>query len=97
MSPQVVPLPLSEPLLETIAAELSARLPGAAHGDYSGALVLLPSTRACRTLGQLVFEASGREAVLLPRILTPRNWRSRLRPRWASRQRPMRPLIARGR
>ena len=71
MSPQVVPLPLSEPLLETMAAELSARLPGAVHGDYSGALVLLPSTRACRTLGQLVFEASGREAVLLPRILTP--------------------------
>lgn len=71
MRPQVVPLSLAESPLEAIADDLRVRLPGAAQGDYSGALILLPSSRACRTLGQLIFERSGREAVLLPRCLTP--------------------------
>jgi ATP-dependent helicase/nuclease subunit B len=69
--PQPVPVPLSASLLEVVADELRARLPGAARGDYSNALVVLPSARACRTLGQLIFEHDGRGAVLLPRILTP--------------------------
>lgn len=71
MAPQPVPLPLAASPLGAIADELCARLSGAADGDFTGALVLLPSTRACRTLGQLVFERAGRSAVLLPRILTP--------------------------
>jgi ATP-dependent helicase/nuclease subunit B len=71
MRPQPVPLSLSESLLDAIAVDLRTRLPGAANGDFSGALVLLPSTRACRTLGQLIFEHAGHDAILLPRILTP--------------------------
>lgn len=71
MRPQAVPLPLSAAPLASLAEALCTRLPGAAVGDFTGALVLLPSTRACRTLGQLVFERSGCDAVLLPRILTP--------------------------
>lgn len=69
--PQLVPLSLAAAPLGAIADELCARLPGAARGDFTGALVLLPSTRACRTLGHLVLERAGREALLLPRILTP--------------------------
>jgi ATP-dependent helicase/nuclease subunit B len=69
--PQVLQLPLAEPPLEAVAAELCRRLPGAARGDFTAALVLLPSARACRTLGQLLFERAGLPAVLLPRILTP--------------------------
>lgn len=71
MRPQPVLLPLAESLLDAVAAELATRLPGAGHGDFSAALVLLPSTRACRTLGQTVFERSGGAAALLPRSLTP--------------------------
>ncbi|MBK8167283.1 MAG: PD-(D/E)XK nuclease family protein [bacterium] len=71
MRPQVLQLPLAEPLLEAVAVELCRRLPGAACGDLTAALVLLPSARACRTLGQLLFERTGLPAVLLPRILTP--------------------------
>lgn len=71
MRPQVLPLPLTESPLAAVAAELCRRLPGAPAGDFTAALVLLPSTRACRTLGQLLFERSGLPAVLLPRILTP--------------------------
>lgn len=69
--PQVLQLPLAAPPLEAVAAELCRRLPGAARGDFTAALVLLPSARACRTLGQLLFERAGLPAVLLPRILTP--------------------------
>lgn len=71
MRPQPIPLPLSASPLDTLAADLLARLPGASRGDFSGALVLLPSTRACRTLGQLIFDHAGHDAILLPRILTP--------------------------
>ena len=71
MAPQPVPLPLDLSPLGAIADELCARLPGAARGDFTGALVLLPSARACRTLGHLVLERAGNTALLLPRILTP--------------------------
>ena len=71
MAPQPVPLPLDLSPLGAIADELCARLPGAARGDFTGALVLLPSARACRTLGHLVLERAGNNALLLPRILTP--------------------------
>ncbi|MBM4131440.1 hypothetical protein FJ250_10530, partial [bacterium] len=71
MRPQVLQLPLTESPLTAVAAELCRRLPGAPAGDFTAALVLLPSTRACRTLGQLLFERAGLPAVLLPRILTP--------------------------
>ncbi len=71
MRPQVLTLPLTASPLEAVAAELCRVVPGAPAGDFTAALVLLPSTRACRTLGQLLFERSGLPAVLLPRILTP--------------------------
>ncbi len=71
MRPQLLPLPLTASPLEAVAAELCRVVPGAPAGDFTAALVLLPSSRACRTLGQLLFERSGQPAVLLPRILTP--------------------------
>ncbi len=71
MAPQPVPLPLAQSPLGAIADVLHTRLPGAAAGDFTGALVLLPSTRACRTLGHLILERAQGAALLLPRILTP--------------------------
>lgn len=62
----------SEPLLSRLAADLLAGLPDAAGGDLSGALVVLPSARACRTLGHVLLESSGRGTLLLPRAVTPR-------------------------
>ena len=46
-------------------------MPAASDGDLSRTLVVLPSARACRTLGHAVLEQSGRTTVLLPRALTP--------------------------
>lgn len=42
------------------------------------ALVLLPSSRACRTLGHTLLESSGQKALLLPRILTPAQFEEEL-------------------
>lgn len=57
-------VPFQEDLLDRLATDLLAL------SDPTGALVLLPSSRACRTLGHRLLEKSGAEAFLLPRILT---------------------------
>jgi ATP-dependent helicase/nuclease subunit B len=60
-------IPFDTPLLPAFA-----RLLLDACGDrLPRALILLPSTRACGSLRHALLEASGREGVLLPRILTP--------------------------
>ena len=60
-----------ESLLSRLARDLLDILPNAAQGDLSDALVILPSARACRTLGHVLLEESGRQALLLPRSVTP--------------------------
>jgi ATP-dependent helicase/nuclease subunit B len=60
--------------LQVLAGDLLGLLPGAPRGDLSAALVLLPSTRACRSLGHAILEASGRDTLLLPRIQTVTGW-----------------------
>ena len=70
MSVTTVHVPFAEPLIPRLAQDLLA-LPAAVDGDLSRTLVVLPSARACRTLGQAVLERSGRATVLLPRALTP--------------------------
>jgi len=57
-----------------LAADLLAEVGGAATGDLSSAVVLLPSARACRSLGHAILEASGRDTLLLPRIQTITQW-----------------------
>ena len=67
-------VPFRTDTLRAVADDLLARLPGAAHGDLSAALVLLPSARACRSLGHVLLEASGADTLLLPRIQTVAQW-----------------------
>ena len=63
-----------ENTLQVLARDLLAALPGSPRGDLSAALVLLPSARACRSLGHAILEASGRDTLLLPRIQTVTQW-----------------------
>lgn len=78
MSRRVVAVPFADDLLARVAAELLSALPGAAEGDLTDALVLLPSARVCRDLEQRLLEASGRRALLLPRLLTDTQWADEL-------------------
>lgn len=64
--------PLETPLVERLASWLLARAPGAADGDLTGCLIVLPSVRAAATLRHALLDASGRAALLLPEIVTPR-------------------------
>ncbi|MGD9548554.1 MAG: PD-(D/E)XK nuclease family protein [Candidatus Krumholzibacteriia bacterium] len=70
--------PFSESLLDQVARDLWALCPEAEGGDLTGAMVLLPSSRACRTLEHrlldLELERNGRGSLLLPAILTDRQW-----------------------
>lgn len=59
-------------LLSRLADDLLSALPDAVQGDLSAALVVLPSARACRTLGHVLLEKSARDTLLLPRAVTPR-------------------------
>lgn len=76
MALQIRRIPFADSLLHRLASDLAADLPAAAEGDLSAALVLLPSARACKTLGRILLEQSGRLTLLLPRILTAEQWAS---------------------
>lgn len=71
-------VPISESLLDEVARDLWDLCPGAEGSDLTGAVVLLPSSRACRTLEHrlldLELERNGRGSLLLPAILTDRQW-----------------------
>ena len=71
-------VPFADDLLARVADELLASLPGAADGDLSDALVLLPSARVGRDLEHRLLERSGRPALLLPRLITDTQWADEL-------------------
>ncbi len=64
---------LNHPLLPHLAAWLLEHTPRVGAGDLSDVLVLLPSVRAAASLQHRLLEASEREALLLPRITTPKH------------------------
>ena len=78
MPPQIRHIPFADNLLRHLAVDLSTTLPGADEGDLTGALVLLPSSRACRTLQHELLDESlknsGRGTLLLPRIVSVGQW-----------------------
>lgn len=63
--------PFEDDLLLQLATDLEAQLPEAKNGDFSAGWVILPSSRACRTLGHVLLENQTADTLLLPRILTP--------------------------
>jgi len=71
-------IPFADNLLHRLAVDLPAALPGADEGDLTGALVLMPSSRACRTLQHELLDESlrqsGQATLLLPRIVTVGQW-----------------------
>ena len=71
---QIRRVPFSDNLLQRLATDLLVDLAGADDGDLSAGLVLLPSARACKTLGRILLEQSGLDSLLLPRILTVEQW-----------------------
>ncbi len=78
MPRRLLAVPFADDPLARLADALLAELPGAADGDLSDALVLLPSSRACRDLEHALLEHSGRDALLLPRLLTDTQWADEL-------------------
>lgn len=74
MSVTVRRVPFADDLLLRIADDVLQAAPRAAAADLGDALVLLPSARACKTLGRLLLERSGHQGLLLPRILTADQW-----------------------
>ena len=74
MPPRIFRIPFADNLLQRLAVDLLGSLPGADSGDLTGGLVLLPSSRACRTLQHELLEKSGRNTMLLPRIVTVTQW-----------------------
>ena len=78
MPPRIRRIPFADNLLRLLATDLSAALPGTDTGDLTGALVLLPSSRACRSLQHELLEQSlkksGRDTLLLPKIVTVGQW-----------------------
>ena len=74
MPPRIHRIPFADNLLRRLAEDVVAHLPGAESGDLTDALVLLPSSRACRTLQHEMLEVSGRDTLLLPRISTVGGW-----------------------
>ncbi len=71
---QVTRIPFQEDTLQVLARDLWAGLAGAAEGDLSAGLVLLPSARACRSLSHAILAASDRDTLLLPRLQTVAQW-----------------------
>lgn len=64
---RVESLPVARPFADTLARRLLD-----AHGDdLPRTMVMLPSTRAARSLRHALLEISGRDAVLLPEVVTP--------------------------
>ena len=78
MATQVVRVSFAEDLLSRLAQDLLTGLTESASGDLSSGLVLLPSSRACQTLGHRLLETSVRDALLLPRIYTASQWEALL-------------------
>jgi ATP-dependent helicase/nuclease subunit B len=78
MPPRICRIPFADNLLRRLAEDLLAALPGAETGDLTGGLVLLPSSRACRTLQHELLDAALRKldlgSLLLPRIVTVSQW-----------------------
>ena len=74
MPPHIRRIPFADNLLRCLAVDLLEALPGKDSGDLTGALVLLPSTRACRTLQHELLDESGRDTLLLPHIVTVAQW-----------------------
>jgi len=62
--------PMEENLLEKLAGDLKQALPHSTKGDYSRALVVLPSSRACQTLGHILLESHPENTLLLPKTIT---------------------------
>jgi len=73
-SPEFRHISFAADTLEVLARDLLSDLPDAARGDLSSALVLLPSSRACRSLSQILLDVSGRSTLLLPRLQTVNQW-----------------------
>lgn len=67
---KVSTIPPEKPFLRTLAREL-AHAAGDDPCGLAADMVLLPSVRACASLRHLLLEESGRDAVLLPEVLTP--------------------------
>jgi ATP-dependent helicase/nuclease subunit B len=78
MPSRICRIPFADNLLRRLAGDLLVALPGAETGDLTDALVLLPSSRACRTLQHELLDQSlrisGRGTLLLPRIVTVAQW-----------------------
>jgi len=74
MPPHIRRIPFADNLLRCLAVDLLEALPGKDSGDLTGALVLLPSSRACRTLQNKLLDESGRDTLLLPGIVTVAQW-----------------------
>jgi len=78
MPPRIRRIPFADNLLRRLAADLTTALPGEDKGDLTGGLVLLPSSRACRTLQHELLDESlknsGTGTLLLPRIVTVGQW-----------------------
>jgi len=78
MNRLIATIPFADDLLTHVADLLLAELPGAHRGDLGDGLVLLPSSRACHDLRRVLLERSGRDVLLLPRILTDGAWADEL-------------------
>jgi ATP-dependent helicase/nuclease subunit B len=70
MKYQIKKLSFGDHLLETMATDLLSEASHSAPFDLSDCLVLLPSARACRSLGHALLEKCGLDALLLPRTVT---------------------------
>lgn len=78
MDHRTVTVPFAADLLARVADMLLAEVPRGDRGDLSAGLVLLPSVRACHDLRTAILERSGRDRLLLPRILTDGAWADEL-------------------
>ena len=70
MAFQIHRSPIEENLLAQLAGDLNQACPGSSQGDFSSALVVLPSSRACQTLGHVLLESHPSSALLLPKTIT---------------------------
>ena len=70
MTFQIHRTPFEEDLLAHLASDLNKALPESAQGEFSKALVVLPSSRACQTLGHLLLESHDSDTIVLPKTIT---------------------------
>ena len=70
MTFQIHRAPIEEDLLAHLAKDLMLVCPDSSTGDFSSALVVLPSSRACQTLGHLLLESHTSSTLLLPKTIT---------------------------